>query len=92
MKRYTNKEISTRWVKTGERALYDYGVSIKEIGADVKHYHISLNKRDKRTRLWIYQGAYRGPNDFSTLAQAKKKQKELLNYFKSGVAFEVVNQ
>lgn len=90
-KRYINKMISVKTVKPGERDIYDYKITISEVGREDRYYHIGIG-RVQRTgqKLWIRQTTYGGKNDFKNLSDAKREQAKIIKALKAGVNIDLV--
>lgn len=85
MKRYVNRKISERIVRTNERHRHDYLVIIKQTGRDVRNYHISIAKKQKELPYYVMSiYGVKKAHDITSLLKARQIQDSIVKDLRKG--------
>ena len=90
-RRYVNRILSERIVRSDERDVYDYKVLIKETGAEIRSFHIAISKKQKKAPYYYMSiSGVKGTHDIPNLQNAKKIQDIIVSKLKQGINVDVV--
>lgn len=85
-KRYVNRILSERTVRSGERDIYDYKILLKETGAERRSFHIAISKKQKKAPYYYMSiSSVKGTQDIPNIQTAKKIQNKIVSRLKQGV-------